>query len=207
LLVTGAFLTFAGVALDWTMVLALAWCTFALAFCAACTEGFPSRLLLLPFFGFPWVAQCAEAIGWWFRYTGAVVTGVTFSTLGFSVQREGTLLLVQGMPLSVEPACAGLNVLQAMLLAGVIVLFLKVPAGRFFWIGAASLPALAWLANTVRIFLLGLAGLSFGPQFAMGWFHNFGGWLVLCLMFALCQAVMTCLGRFLRRGYDENSNP
>jgi exosortase/archaeosortase family protein len=52
---------------------------------------------------------------------------------------------------------------------------------------------MAWVANTARIFSLGCAGLLFGPDFARGWFHQWGGWLVLCLMFLLCERAFRML--------------
>lgn len=109
------------------------------------------------------------------------------------LQREGTMLLVQGLPLSVNVFCSGLNVLQAMLVAGSLVICLTVPAGWRFGVAAASLLPLAWLANTLRIFMLGCVGLTFGPDFAMDWFHQWGGLAVLLVMFILCQGFFLLL--------------
>jgi len=116
-----------------------------------------------------------------------------FQMLGYSVAREGTMLYIGNLPLSVEPACAGLNVLQAMLVAGSLVICLTVPSGWRFGVAVATLLPLAWLANTMRIFMLGLAGVTMGPDFAMGWFHKWGGWAVLCAMYLLCQMLFRAL--------------
>ncbi len=183
----------AGVLLDVTSLLAAAWCVALFVFLKLFATGYSLRLILLPFLGFPWIALDGQAIGWWFRFSGAAAAEGVFSTLGFHVQRQGTLLLVRDLPLSVEPGCAGMNVLQAMLVAGFALVYLKVPAGRRFWIALACLAPLAWLSNTLRIVMLGLTGLSMGAEFAMGWFHEFGGWIVLCLMFFLSLPLFRAL--------------
>ncbi|MEI8341157.1 MAG: archaeosortase/exosortase family protein [Verrucomicrobiota bacterium] len=183
----------AGVLFDCTAPMAAAWCLFLYAWLDTFAENFSRRLLLLPFLAFPWIANDAQALGWWFRFSGAGVAGELFSLLGFHVQREGTFLVVQGLPLAVDAACSGLNVLQAMWIAGFIVVYVKVPSGPRFWIALAVLGPLAWVANSIRIISLGVIALSFGADFAMGWFHQWGGWLVLCVMFGLCQWVFGLL--------------
>jgi len=187
--IAGLALTLAGIAGDSTLVLAMGWIGFLDAFQGAFLEKVPRRFLILPFLGFPWLTQNLESVGWLFRYTGAGAVQVLFTMLGLTVHREGTLLLIQNLPLSIEPACAGLNVLQSMLIVGCLLICVRVPAGWRFWLAVASLFPLAWIANTSRIFMLGCAGLLFGPDFARGWFHNYGGWLVLCFFFLLCERV------------------
>lgn len=194
---TAMILALAGIVTDATLLLAGSWCLLALTFCRTFLVRFAPRLLLLALLGFPWIHQSAGAIGWWFRYTGAGVTAGLFSLLGQSVSREGTFLMINQMPLSVEAACGGLNVLQAMLVAGVVVTLRTMPGGKPFWIAALLLLPFAWLANTLRIFLIGVTGLLFGRDFAMGWFHTLGGWLVLLLMFVLCQTLLDSARRMM----------
>jgi exosortase len=193
----GLFLT--GSVVDSTVLLALGWCLAWQAWITPeLTERAPAaglRLIALLFCSFPWVALGGQQIGWWFRYSGAAVTEHFFRLVGFAVERQGTFLLVQGQALAVDPACAGLNVLQAMLLAGVALAHLQLPQPRRFWIGLAALAPLAWLANTARIITLGVAGLTFGADTARGWFHNWGGWTVLCFMFVLTYGFFAALGR------------
>jgi len=187
----GLALTFAGMVADSTLVLSVAWIVLLAALHSAFFERVPRRFLILPLLGFPWLTQNLESLGWLFRYTGAGAVQVLFTLLGLTVHREGTLLFIQDLPLSVEPACAGLNVLQAMLIVGCLLICMRVPRGWRFWLSLTSLVPLAWIANTSRIFMLGCAGLLFGSDFARGWFHQWGGWLVLCLMFLLCERVFT----------------
>ena len=198
-LFAGLALTLAGIAGDSTLLLSAGWIAFLNAFQRAYLEDVPRRFLILPFLGFPWLTQNLESLGWLFRYTGAGAVQFLFTMLGMTVHREGTLLLIQNLPLSIEPACAGLNVLQSMLIVGSLLICTRIPAGWRFWLAVASLVPLAWLANTSRIFMLGCAGLMFGSDFARGWFHNWGGWLVLCLMFILCERAFNLLAGARRR--------
>jgi len=199
----GLGLFLAGSLLDSTVLLALGWCLAWQAWLSSeLAEDVPAaglRLVMLLFCAFPWIALGGQQIGWWFRYSGAAATDLFFRTVGFAVERQGTFLIVQGQPLTVDPACAGLNVLQAMLLAGVALAHLQLVKPRWFWTGIAALAPLAWLANTARIITLGVAGLTFGADVARGWFHHWGGWMVLCFMFALTYGFFAALGRWAER--------
>jgi exosortase len=195
----GLALTLAGVVGDSTLLLSAGWIAFLDAFQFAFLEKLPRRYLVLPFLGFPWLTQNLDSLGWLFRFTGAGAVQILFTMLGMTVHREGTLLLIQNLPLSVEPACAGLNVLQSMLIVGCLLICIRIPAGWRFWLALSTLVPLAWAANTLRIFMLGCAGLMFGSDFARGWFHQWGGWLVLCLMFLLCERVFNLLAGKRRR--------
>ena len=46
-----------------------------------------------------------------------------------------------------------------------------------------SLVIFVWIANTIRIFMLGFVGLTFGVDYAMGPFHDWGGLLAITIMF------------------------
>ena len=194
----GGAALFLGATLDSTLLLALGWSGLWHAWVRSeVREGsFAGALrpLVLLTCGFPWLGTEGQVIGWWFRYSGAWASEGLFAALGLAVTRDGTFLNVQGMPLAVDEACSGLNALQAMLVAGSVLALTVLPGWRF-WLGMALLPLLAWLANLMRIMTIGITGLSFGPDAAMGWFHTWGGWAVLMLMFGLCSAVFHLIAR------------
>ena len=144
------------------------------------------RLLALLVMAFPWVTLDAGQVGWWFRLSAAWVTEQFYSLLGLVVTREGTFLKVQGLPVSVEAACSGLKALQAMLIAGTMLAYIQLGRNRLYWWSLPLLFVLAWVANTARVLMLTAAALTFGIEFAEGWFHAWGGWFVLMVMFALC---------------------
>ena len=195
LLVLGLVLAVVGAGLNLTFLLAAGWTAALWSWLAARLEPATRlrvrRLLLLPLLAFPWLALDGAMLGWWFRLSAAWAAGGLFHLAGLDVTREGTQLLVQGFPLSVDASCAGLKVLQALLIAGTAIAFLQVGDRRGFWWSVPVLVALAWLANTMRVVVLSAAALTFSVEFAKGWFHTWGGWFVLMLMFALSVAVFT----------------
>ena len=95
--------------------------------------GIRFRSLTLVVLSFPWVLQDLERVGWYFRLSGAAVSEAVFRVLGMSVSRSGVDLVVENLSMSVEAQCAGLNSLQAMLLAGVFLACRFFPEHRIFW--------------------------------------------------------------------------
>lgn len=152
------------------------------------------RLLLLPLLGFPWLAG-AGGLGWYFRLSGAWVAERCFSLTGLTLAREGTLLTVQGERLAVEAACAGLDSLQAMLLAGAVAAVMELDRSPRFWLSLPVLFAAAWLANTLRIVVISAAALSEGAAFAGGTFHALSGIAVLAAIYLACLALFRRWGR------------
>ncbi len=202
----GLGLVAAGVVADSNLVLAAGWVALFDAFQSCFLERPPRRYLILLLLGFPWVTENLQSLGWTFRYTGAEAVQALFTLLGVTVHRAGTLLYIRDLPLSIEPACAGLNVLQSTLIVGSLLICLRLRGGWPFWAALVSLIPLAWMANTIRIFLLGCAGLWIGPDFANGWFHKWGGWLVLCFMFVLCESLFSLfLGRSAEKRHEQKN--
>ena len=144
-------------------------------------------LLPLLVLAYPWLVLDGQPLTWWFRLTGAGATAHVFSLLGLAVAQEGVHLTIQGLQVSVDPACSGLNVLQAALLSGLAVAVRNERVQRLqdAFPALLALVALAWLANVTRILMLCVIALTFGADFARGPVHASGGLLVLVLMFVL----------------------
>lgn len=151
------------------------------------------RLMLIPFLSIPWVLLDGQWIGILFRLTGAWVSEWAMAMTGAEVMRSGTLLYVDNTCVSVEEACAGLGTLHSMLLGGAVLAYAMLHRQRHFWWHAPIIIVAAWLANTMRVALTGLIAVHFGPQYATGWFHEWQGWFVLLVMFAVCSAAFTLL--------------
>lgn len=178
----------AGIALDSALVLAIAW-TLALAVwlrSSLSEDAWPRvrPLLVIAGLGFPWVYLDAQPLGWWFRISGAAAVGAAFQAIGIGVRQQGTSLLIQGMPMDIEPACSGLNALQSLLLGGAAMAYIFFGPSRRFWLNIPLLLPAAWLANTLRLIVICISGLSYGVPFAMGVFHKTGGWMVIVTAFA-----------------------
>lgn len=175
----------AGLALGWVWpsALALAW---------VAGRGGRDRLarwqaMTMALFAVPWLAADATALGWGFRWTGAWAAGGIFDLAGLAVTRAGTALQIEDQPLAVDAACAGLDTLQATLVAGLwLAAGLRTARG---WTSAVSaLPLLAWVANTARIVMLGAVAVAAGHEAALGWVHEWGGLAVVVLVFLAAGA-------------------
>ncbi len=178
----------AGVAIDSTFLLALGWTLLLYAWLSTKFEGNRqlAKLSVLPLMAFPWVSLDADRIGWWFRLSGAWITAHFYTFMGYDVLYSGTSVEINGLPISVEAACAGLNTLQSMLIAGSVVAFIFLKDTSRFWWNLPFLIVMAWIANTIRIIAIAGAALLVNPEFALGNFHTWGAWVILMLMFALC---------------------
>lgn len=191
-----------GLAGNLTLLLAMSWTASLWAWLSQRVEqeqvSQVKYLLPLPLLAMPWVVLDGAAIGWWFRLSGAEVTAAFFKLLAFDVVHDGTLLVVNGKPISVEAACAGLNTLQSMLIAGVALAFVLLRSRRRYWWNVALLLPLAWLANTLRIIVLSAAALTFSSGFVSGTFHDLSGWLVILLMFLGCWGLFAWQNRLTK---------
>ncbi len=158
------------------------------------------QLMILPLLAFPWIMLEGEMIGWWFRLSGTWAASTLYSLLGYKVVQGGTSLLVQGLPIDVSAACAGLNTLQSMLIAGSCIAYTIIGNYPAYWLNLIFLVIFSWIANTLRIIAICWAAVAVSPEFAAGIFHKWGGWLVLFLMFTLC-----CLMFTLEKSLFQNS--
>jgi exosortase len=184
-----------GIGTNVTLLLAIGWTFFLWSWLSVRTD--PSthnkikKLLVLPIMAFPWVTLDAGQVGWWFRLSGAWATAKIFSLFGADVSQEGTNLLINNLPVSVEAACAGLNTLQSMLIAGTVIAFILLGNTNRYWWNLPILILMTWLANTLRIITIVVAALRISPEFALGAFHTWGGWFVLMIMFSICWMIFS----------------
>jgi exosortase/archaeosortase family protein len=149
------------------------------------------KLTVVALMGFPWIFIDFSFLGWWFRLTGAWVTGSVFQILRFDVIREGTAFWVQGVPIAVEAACAGMNSLQMLMVTGFFLNYLYNRKSPVFWWNALLIMALAWAANTLRVIALSTAAMTYGAEFASGPFHSSSGLFVVGVMLLICWPIMT----------------
>lgn len=158
-----------------------------------------AALLPLVLLSFPWLLTEGQPLGWWFRLSGATTTALFFRLIGMSVAHQGTALVIEGMPVSVAPACAGLNLLQALLLVGFLLAersgSLRTP--RDLPRTVLVLLTVAWLANTIRLIVLCAVGLTAGVAAAQAPpLHNGLGLAIFCLLFLAWRLVGGWLDRY-----------
>ncbi|MFT4900752.1 MAG: exosortase/archaeosortase family protein [Lentimonas sp.] len=189
-----------GVVANSIVLMAFSWAGLASALFFRATAIPRSRLWLVCMGAFPWVLIDLHQVGWLFRLSGAWVTGVFYDLIGSTVRIEGTQLLIDGLRISVEAACGGMQLLQVLLSGGVALTLIQFPRGRGFWRLILMLPVLAWVANTVRIIVICAWGLHYGVESAEGAFHTWGAMLVVVLMLGCYVLASNWTQRSLAKG-------
>jgi exosortase len=97
--------------------------------------------------------------------------------LGISVYRDGNIIYLANISLGVEEACSGLNslsslVVGSLLLGNLMCRRLRTQIALF----VLSIP-LAIGVNVLRVTGTAVLG-DYKPEFALGFYHSFSGWLV-----------------------------
>ena len=108
---------------------------------------------------------------------------------GVPVLREGNIIQLPLMKLEVAEACSGIRSLMSLFTLAVFYgYFMEKSNRRRVVIVLASIP-IAIAANAVRILGTGLCVQYWDPDKAMGFFHEFSGWVIFLVS-------LTCLYTF-----------
>ena len=108
--------------------------------------------------------------------------------VGVPVLRDGNVIQLPAMPLEVAEACSGIRSLMSLFTVAVIYgYFLERTNWRRTILVLSAIP-IAVAANVVRIFGTGICVQYWNPEKALGFFHEFSGWLMflvslICLYF------------------------
>jgi exosortase len=97
---------------------------------------------------------------------------------GVPVLREGNVINLPVMKLEVAEACSGIRSLMSLFTLSIFYgYFMEKSTWRRVWLALASIP-IAIAANAVRILGTGLCVQYWDPEKAMGFFHEFSGWVI-----------------------------
>ncbi len=97
---------------------------------------------------------------------------------GVPVLREGNVISLPAMQLEVAEACSGIRSMMSLFTVAVIFGYLfERSTVRRILLALCSLP-IAVAANALRIFGTGLCVQYWDPDKALGFFHEFSGWLM-----------------------------
>jgi exosortase len=114
------------------------------------------------------------------------------------VLQDGNVIRLASMPLEVAEACSGIRSLMSLFAVAVIYgYFLERTTWRRIVLALSSLP-IAVAANVVRIVGTGLFVQYWDPEKALGFFHEFQGWLMFVVSLAclyLVHLAMRLVGR------------
>jgi exosortase len=101
------------------------------------------------------------------------------------VLREGNIIHLPAMPLEVAEACSGIRSLLSLVTLAVIYgYFLDSKTWRRCLLVIAAVP-IAVVANALRIVGTGLAVQYWNPDRALGFFHEFSGWVIFVVSLVL----------------------
>jgi exosortase len=115
---------------------------------------------------------------------------------GVPVLREGNIIELPMMRLEVAEACSGIRSLMSLFTLAVFYgYFLEKSVWRRIALVLASIP-IAMAANAVRIVGTGLCVQYWDPDKALGFFHEFSGWVIFLVSLACLYTVHRAMSLF-----------
>lgn len=118
---------------------------------------------------------------------------VSLGALQIPVLREGNVIMLANTTLEVAEACSGIRSLISLVTLAIIY---GCFAERRPWarvaLALAAVPV-AVVANAARVAGTGVAAHYYGPAAAQGFFHEFSGWLLFLVAFALLGIVQKAI--------------
>ena len=122
---------------------------------------------------------------------------------GVPVLREGNIIQLPAMQLEVAEACSGIRSLMSLFTVAVIYgYFLERATWRRVVLALSALP-IAVTANVARIFGTGLCVQYWDPDKALGFFHEFSGWLMFLVSLACLYLVHLAMNLAPKEGRQQ----
>ncbi len=160
---------------------------FSMAGCFLCLGGWLAlKKLLFPlallFFTFPVPDVLYAQITQPLQLLATSMAEGAFELMGYSVYREGNILQLTHMKLSVVEACSGLRSLMALFFfCTIYAYFFETGFWRRAFIALASIPS-AIIVNVLRITSTGVLG-KYHPEWTEGTRHEIVGWVAVTVGF------------------------
>lgn len=122
------------------------------------------------------------------------------SVFNVPVLRDGNIIQLPAMPLEVAEACSGIRSLMSLFTVAVIYgYFLERKTWRRWVLALSALP-IAVTANVARIVGTGLCVQYWDPDKALGFFHEFSGWLMFLVSLGCLYLVHLAMRLVTREG-------
>jgi exosortase len=176
--------------ISFLMILAgIIWTFFGRAMLVALR--FPLFVLLL---AIPFPAIVFNQITFPLQLLASQLASAILPLLGVPVLHEGNVIELPAMKLEVAEACSGIRSLMSLFTLAVFYgYFLERTTKRRVILAIASIP-IAVTANAARIVGTGLCVQYWDPEKAMGFFHEFSGWV----MFVISLGCLYIVHRIMR---------
>ena len=145
-------------------------------------------VLLVLFLAVPIPAIIFNQITFPLQLLASRVASAILPLLGVPVLREGNVIELPAMRLEVAEACSGIRSLMSLFTLSVFYgYFIENTQLRRLLLALASIP-IAVAANAIRIVGTGICVQYWDPDKALGFFHEFSGWVIfivslVCLYF------------------------
>jgi exosortase len=166
------------------MLVGLVWTFFGRAMLR--TVLFPLLVLLL---GIPFPAIIFNQITFPLQLMASQVAAMILPVLGVPTLQEGNVIQLPVMKLEVAEACSGIRSLMSLFTLAVFYgYFLEKTTTRRVILALASIP-IAVAANVARIVGTGLCVQYWDPSKALGFFHEFSGWVMFLVSLACLYLV------------------
>jgi exosortase len=135
------------------------------------------------------------------QFLASKLASALLPLFGVPVLREGNIIELASMKLEVAEACSGIHSLISLFTLAIFYgYFLEKSTMRRVILALASIP-IAIAANAVRILGTGLCVQYWDPDQAMGFFHEFSGWVIFLVSLGCLYIVhrVMCLFPHKRR--------
>ncbi len=142
-------------------------------------------LLFILFLGIPLPTIILNRITFPLQLFASHLSSIILPVLGVPVLREGNVINLPAMPLEVAEACSGIRSLLSLFTVAVLYGALSEKRTSIRVLLALAAVPIAIFANVVRIVGTGLCVQYWDPSKALGFFHEFSGW-VLFLVALVC---------------------
>jgi len=117
------------------------------------------------------------------------------SAAGIPVLREGNLIVLAHTTLEVAEACSGIRSLITLITLALVYGYFVDSRTWFRALLVLCAIPIAIVANGARVAGTGIAAHWFGREAADGFFHEFSGWIVFLIAFAMMLAVQWVFSR------------
>lgn len=144
-----------------------------------------------------------DAVAFPLRLIAAQIAAWGVRLFGVPAFVEGNVIHLPNVVLNVVDACSGIRSLISLLAVGVILAYLLLPNRWIKVVVVLLVLPVAVVTNALRVTVAGLAAEWIGPETMQGVMHDFVGWVVFMVGFAVLLAITLGLRKLMSAGRDQ----
>jgi exosortase len=158
-----------------------------------------SFILIMVFLTIPLPAIIFNAVALPLQLLASKFSEMVLTMLNIPIFREGNILQLPNLTLSVAEACSGIRSLMSLITLGVMMAYFL---SGHWWMRAcmiASTVPLAIGANVFRVAATGVLARYYGEKASTGFFHTFSGWVIFVIAFVVLTIELRLMNRLAQR--------